>query len=127
MTVGFGPLDTTTDVLADGTMVALAYAEDGGLGLRVYASGSTPVLRALPPDAGVATSGNAYAVWKPGLTVEVGIELGPRPVLRSAFPGATAVGLRIHGRLLTIWDAHGRIIAYDLDRRQVVANLRTSL
>lgn len=117
----------TADVLADGTMVALAYAEEGGLGLRVYASGSTPVLRALPADAGVATSGNAYAVWTPGLTVDVGIELGPRPVLRSVFPGGTAVGLRVHGRLLTIWDARGRILTYDLDQRQVVANLRTSL
>lgn len=116
----------TADVLADGTMVALAYGEDGGLGLRVYASGSTPVLRALPAGAGVVTSGNAYAVWTPGLAVDVGTGLAAGPVLRSAFPGADAVGLRVHSGLLTVWDAKGRILACDLDRRQVVANLRTS-
>jgi hypothetical protein len=117
----------TADVLADGTMVALAYTENGGLGLRVYASGSSPVLQPLPAKAGIATSGNAYAVWTPGLAVDVGVGLGPQPVLRSAFPGADAVGLRVHSGLLTVWDVRGRILAYDLDRRRVVANLRTSI
>ena len=137
------------DLIAPGSSDALldmAAAAGTGLlclhetesGPRLTLIGPAGELRAQtvdPAALAVLASGPAHAVVRQG-SGELGLEVlstfaeptrapsWPETVARIRFPEATAIGLRHHDGVVTAHDRGGRIVAVNLVKGQITANLR---
>jgi hypothetical protein len=88
--------------------------------------------RALPHDPATAilTSGDVHAVLVPsddGIVAEIAADLTGAPAVRAVFPAADSIGMRLHARIVTIWDRRGRLVAADLDGPRLRTSLRTRI
>jgi hypothetical protein len=119
-------------VLTTGRLLTLRPDSDGSsLRLRWHEGQGVLDERRLPADPATAilSSGDVQAVLVPsdnGIVAEV-TEPPRAPAVRAAFPVAEDIGMRVHADIVTIWDAHGRIVAADLREPRLRTSLRTRI
>jgi len=118
-------------LLAGGRLLALRPEPDGGTRLRVHGAGPDGAGLLLPKATGlsVLTDGDQYAAVVGQSDGSVRVELAGIGAERMTviIPGTSPgrIGLRRHGRTVTVWDSAGRIVAAATTPATALANLRT--